>query len=265
MPSVLDRSFGRAAFGRDPANYHRARPAYPELVWAALRERAGLKTGIDILEIGAGTGLATEHLLAAKPSRLVAIEPDPRLAQFLRQQHSAPLDVIASPFEEVDLAASSFDLVTSATAFHWLDAVPALERIHRALRPGGAVALWWNNFGDSSRADPFHEATAHLFVGHKSSPGGSGITELPYALDTEARLRDLREAGFAPDAPQIDAWTLTLDAAAVRRLYATYSNINALPPDERERVLDGLMEIAERTFGGVVTRNMTTAIYTARR
>ena len=56
MPGpVLDLSFGREAFGLDPANYHAARPAYPQMVWAFMRERAGLRPGIDILEIGAGT------------------------------------------------------------------------------------------------------------------------------------------------------------------------------------------------------------------
>ena len=59
MTRLLPRSFGREAFGLDPANYHVARPAYPDVVWSALRERAGLRAGIDILEIGAGTGLAT--------------------------------------------------------------------------------------------------------------------------------------------------------------------------------------------------------------
>ena len=29
---VLDRSFGREAFGLDPANYHTVRPGYPEMV-----------------------------------------------------------------------------------------------------------------------------------------------------------------------------------------------------------------------------------------
>src|SRR5689334_4976575 len=67
VSSMIDRSFGREAFGLDPANYHAARPPYPGIVWTTLRERAGLREGIDILEIGAGTGLATEHLLAASP------------------------------------------------------------------------------------------------------------------------------------------------------------------------------------------------------
>ena len=263
---VLDRSFGRQAFGLDPANYHAARPAYPQMVWTALRERAGLRAGIDILEIGAGTGLATDHLLAAQPKRLVAVEPDQRLAAFLLQRlGDARLDVITAPFEDGAQPPGSFDLVVSATAFHWLEAGPALRSIHALLRPAGAVALFWNTFGDAGRADAFHQATAHLFVGHHSSPSGGGTTDIPYGLDVEARLRDLRSTGFVPDEPEILPWTLTLDPAGVRRLYATYSNITALPPDERERVLDGLAEISEREFGGKVTRNMTTSIYTARR
>ena len=59
-------------------------------------------------------------------------------------------------------------------------------------------------------------------------------------------------------------WTLTLDPPGVRRLYATYSNVTALPVAERERLLDGLETIARERFGGVVTRNMTTALYVAR-
>jgi hypothetical protein len=175
------------------------------------------------------------------------------------------LEVIALPFEDTVLPPASTDLAVSATAFHWLDGPLALRRIHEILRPQGAVALFWNMFGEAGRADAFHDATAHLFVGHQTSPSGGGTTDISYGFDVVARLRGLRDAGFVADEPELQSWSLTLDPAGIRRLYATYSNITALPPDERERVLDGLAEIAEREFGGAVTRNMTTSIYTARR
>ncbi len=47
---------------------------------------------------------------------------------------------------------------------------------------------------------------------------------------------------------------LTLDPPAVRRLYATYSNVTALPADERERLLSGLEKVAETEFAGVVSQ-----------
>jgi SAM-dependent methyltransferase len=264
--NTLSRSFGREAFGSDPANYHAARPLYPEATWEALRHRASLEPGIAILEIGAGTGLATAPLLAHDPSRLVAVEPNARLAEFLRGSIADPrLEVLAQPFESAELSQNSFDLVASATAFHWLDAVPALERIHRLLRPGGAVALWWNVFGDPGRADPFHEATTHLFEGVAESPFFTGAREPPYALHTAARLRDLAYAGFAPDEPQFIEWQVSLDPVRLRALYATWSNVAALSAEKRERLLDSLADIALRQFAGRVERNMTTAIYTARR
>lgn len=264
-PASLERSFGREAFGADPANYHAARPPYPQATWDALVERAGLRAGIDILEIGAGTGLATIPLLKHDPAWLVAIEPDPRLAAFLAKTAADPrLTVVGESFEDAELRPRSFDLVVSATAFHWLDAVPALNRIGGLLRDNGSVALIWNDFGDAGRPDPFHEATAHLFEGHRVSTG-SGSGRLSFASDADARLADFDAAGFVSDEPQFLRWTLALDPAEVRALYSTYSNVTVLPPVERTRLLDGLAEIAAGPFGGRVQRNMTTAIYTARR
>jgi SAM-dependent methyltransferase len=265
-PASLERSFGREAFGADPANYHSARPPYPQATWDALVQRAGLRAGIDILEIGAGTGLATLPLLAHDPARLVAVEPDARLASFLAKTAADPrLTVIAETFEDAELRPASFDLVVSATAFHWLDPVPALRRISDLLRSGGAVALIWNDFGDASRPDPFHEATAHLFEGHRVSTSAGGTGKPSFASDADARLADFDAAGFVADEPQFLHWPLALDPEGVRALYSTYSNVTALPAFEQARLLDGLLDIAATQFAGRVERNMTTAIYTARR
>lgn len=252
-------------FGTNPAGYHDARPPYPEATWEVLRDRAGLAPGIDIVEIGPGTGLATGQLLAHEPRRLVAVEPDRRLADFLREGlGDRRLQVIGGSFEEVELPPAAFDLVACATAFHWLDAGPALLRVRDLLRPGGALALWWNVFGDTNRADPFHEATEHLFAGQRSNPSAGQSERVSHALDVEARLAELNDAGFQTDSPVFMHWTLSLDAAGVRRLYETFSNVLVLPLTERHALLDGLVDVAERQFGGRVERNMTTAIYTAR-
>ena len=48
-------------------------------------------------------------------------------------------------------------------------------------------------------------------------------------------------------------WTLRLDAAQTRRLYATYSNIARLPDAQREMILDELERIAGRRVRRVVS------------
>jgi SAM-dependent methyltransferase len=119
--SSIDPKFGRRAFGGDSAGYHAARPAYPDWVFAILCERCALAPDAVTFEIGAGTGTATRRLLDLGANPLVAVEPDRRLAAFLRKTiRDEALTVILSPFEDAMLPEASFDLGVSATAFHWL-------------------------------------------------------------------------------------------------------------------------------------------------
>ena len=117
-------------------------------------------------------------------------------------------------------------------------------------------------FGDHSRYDAFHEATAAILGGSRS-PSGSEAGP-PFALDDTARIAALQRAGaFDAIAHRRETWTLTLIADDVPRLYGTYSPIVARP--DRAVVLAELKRIAIEQFGGRVTRNMTTILYTARR
>lgn len=257
----LSRAFGREAFGADPAAYDAVRPAYSAWVFDELVERGALRPGTVSFEIGAGTGIATRALLARGAGPLLAIEPDPRLAAFLRARCPAA-DVRTQPFEDCPLDESAFDLGFCATAFHWLDEASALARIAAALKPGGWWAMVWHVFGDDSRPDAFHDATQALLGGlHSPSRGAGGP---PFALCDAARVGALRRAGaFDMISHRREAWTLRLTADEVQRLYATYSPIVARA--DRAAVLAELRRIAIDAFGGHATRNMTTILYVARR
>lgn len=94
---------------------------------------------------------------------------------------------------------------------------------------------------------------------------GGARSATPDPHDVGKWVAEFGAAGFAEIKVERVAWTLRLDSQGVRALYGTFSNITALGPSERARVLDGLVDIAEREFGGRVTRNMVTVLYTARR
>jgi len=262
----LDRRAGREAFGADPANYHHARPGYPDWVWDLLADHCGLGPGCAVFEIGAGTGLATQELLRYGADPLVALEPDPRLADFLagRLPQSA-LDVRRQPFEEARLPDAAFDLGCAFTSLHWLEQETALERVSAALKPGGAWAMVWNVFGDPGRDDAFHDATLEIMRTPAQSPSAGSSGRPPFALDVEVRTLDLTAAGFTHVDVNRAGWSLDLDPDGVRRLYATYSEVAALSAERRARMLDDLAGVAEQQFGGRVSRNMVTIAYTARR
>ena len=261
--TVLEKSFGRQAFGLNPAAYHSARPEYPDWVYDMLVSRCGLRPGVRLFEIGPGTGTATRRLLALGANPLVAIEPDARLADFLEATNPTPaLQVLRAPFEEAALEEGAFDLGVSATAFHWLDEEAALEKVARLLRPGGWWMAIWHIFGDAGRPDPFHDATQSLLAGFTlPSAGDRGI---PFGLDAEARTQALKRTGaFDVVDCKIIPWQLTLTTEQTVALYATYSDMAAR--EDREVVLKELGRIAREEFGGRVERNMTTSVFVGRR
>ena len=262
----LARSFGRQAFGEDPANYDAARPDYPDWVFDELRERCGLGPSCATFEVGAGTGKATRPLLAAGADPLVAIEPDARLADFLRGSIDSPsLQVVNATFEDAELSSADFDLGLAATSFHWVEALSGLNRVAGWLRPGGWWAMVWNVFGDASRPDAFHDATDALLRDGPKSPSQTA-TGTANALQTNDWKSAFGRCGAFEDiACRSEAWDLVIDPDQVVALYATYSNITAFPPDERREVLAELRRIAADEFGGRVIRNMITILYTARR
>jgi SAM-dependent methyltransferase len=231
-------------------------------VYERLRTRCGLGRDVPTFEIGAGTGTATRRLLELGADPLTAIEPDQRLAEFLRTNNpDKALTVVVAPFEDAELEEKSFELGVSATAFHWLDEDPALAKIASLLRPGGWWAAVWNTFGDDSQPDPFHEATKELLGPPANPSAGEGT---PFALDSMARLAALKRTGaFDVVEDTMGRWRLVLDAHQTVALYATYSNVIAR--HDRQAVLAEIGRIARDGFRGRVVRQMITSLYIARR
>lgn len=263
----LDRHVGRTVFGLDPENYAAARPGYPEAVYEILRDHCGLAAGTPTFEVGPGAGTATRRLLELGAAPLTAIEPDPRLAAYLRRSIDNPdLQVVESPFETVDLQSAAYRLGCVATAYHWLDPAPAVAQAARLIAPGGWWVMWWNMFGDPDvGVDGFHEATKALLGGPRSPSAGS-VGGPWFAQDRAARTAELVQSGafLAPEYTEF-RWTLVLDAAQVRALYATYSEIAIRPAAEREALLDSLKQIAADEFRGRVERYVVTPVYWSQR
>jgi SAM-dependent methyltransferase len=126
------------SFGSVAAAYDRARPGYPPEAAAWL---AGT-TPARVLELGAGTGLLTADL-AALGHRVLATDPlAPMLRHLAARVPGVP--VAQARAEQIPLPSRSVDRVVSAQAFHWFDLERALPEIARVLRPGGEIALVWN-------------------------------------------------------------------------------------------------------------------------
>jgi SAM-dependent methyltransferase len=225
-------------------------------VFALLVERCGLGAGTEVLEIGAGTGQATAPMLELG-ARVVAIEPGAALARELRARTAAHRPtVLETTFEDAPIAEASFDLVASATAFHWVDPVIGTTKAAFALRDGGWLAVWSTAFGDPERADPFHDAIQPLLRSHAPELLSVGLPR-PGASDPCDDFEEAEE--------HVVRWEGRHDADQIRALFSTFSPWIALADDRREPLLDAVHALARGAFGGRVVRPYRTLVQLRRR
>ena len=138
-PTTDDVRRHARSFGSVAERYDRGRPGYPA---AAVRWLVGRETA-TVLELGAGTGKLTAELVA-QGYDVHATEPDPEMLAILRKR-LPDVPTSESGAEEIPLPDRSVDVVVVGQAFHWFDHAVAMPEIARVLRPGGALAVTWNN------------------------------------------------------------------------------------------------------------------------
>ncbi len=126
-------------------DYLLARPGYPAAAAELVVRVGGLAGGDPAADVGAGTGLWSEQLLAAG-LRVVALEPNHAMRRAGQHRLDHPrLAWAAGTAESTGLASGSQALVTAAQAFHWFEPASARREFARILRPGGRLALVWND------------------------------------------------------------------------------------------------------------------------
>ncbi|WP_299955914.1 class I SAM-dependent methyltransferase [uncultured Modestobacter sp.] len=128
----------RTSFGSVAADYAALRPGYPADVVPFLLGTAPRR----VLDLGAGTGLLTERLLAAG-HQVVAVDLSEQMLDQLRARLPGVTAAVGGA-EAVPLPDGNVDAVVAGQAAHWFDVVPAAAELCRVLRPGGVLGLVWN-------------------------------------------------------------------------------------------------------------------------
>lgn len=135
-PMVHDAA--ETGFGAGVDAYRRARPGYAPELLARLNE---VLNGL-VVELGAGTGILTQELVAAG-HRVLAVEPVDEMRAALLQSVDG-VEARNGTAEAIPVGDGEAGAVVAAQAFHWFDHGPALDEIGRVLEPGGVLAVLWN-------------------------------------------------------------------------------------------------------------------------
>jgi SAM-dependent methyltransferase len=239
------RSFGQVA-----ADYDRVRPETPAEAIDRVIGDLGLDRSARVVDLGAGTGKLT-RLLALRFDDVVAIEPDADMRAFVARKLPT-VTAHGGTGEEIPLPDASVDAVFVADAFHWFDASRALAEIARVLRPGGGLAIVWNDWWNVVPPIP-PEAEELLREPFVRTGRVLAKTDAWRESFTGQRFAPLREARFEHE--------LRMAAPELVDLQMTSCAIAALAPEDRVRLRTQLLDLLDETYRVPVE----TAVYWTRR
>ncbi|HTR47205.1 MAG TPA: class I SAM-dependent methyltransferase [Verrucomicrobiae bacterium] len=145
MTNPVLASDPKQRFSNRVEDYIRYRPGYPSAVLDALRDNCGLRPESVVADIGSGTGLLTRMFLE-NGNAVYGVEPNAAMREAGEQLSAAYRNFrsVAGSAEATTLPGSSVDFVVAGQAFHWFEPAAARAEFRRVLRPGGWVAVLWN-------------------------------------------------------------------------------------------------------------------------
>ena len=225
------RQYQRTLFDGVARLYAASRRGYPAELVDFVVTTAGLGAGSAVLEVGCGPGQLTEHL-ARYGFNVTAIDIGPAMiAAARRRLASSPVAFQVTSFEDFAAPEASFELICSATAFHWVDPEVKFSKPARLLRPGGWLALLTT---EESFDDPLGAELSRMWAARTGDD----------AARTRRRPDDAQTiAGsnlFEDPVVQTDERRMVLPAEVVIDVENTRAMVLSWPADVRQSFTDEL-------------------------
>jgi len=136
---VADRIVNPFVGDEAAALYRRGRLHHHEQAIAAVLKMVGGRRAGRALDLGCGTGLSTTAL-AAMADFAVGLDAAPAMVGIATSETG--MSCVVALAETTPFRDSSFDAVTVASTFHWVDQERLFEESRRLLRSGGWLAIY---------------------------------------------------------------------------------------------------------------------------
>lgn len=153
--------------------------AVPQAIADALR-RHGATGGLDILDLGCGTGLTGERIAALKRT-MTGVDLSPKMLEKARQRgiydHLVGGELVAF----LDSQQATCDVVVAADVFIYIgDLAPVFEGVRRALRKNGLFCFSLEASADADVVyrETFHYAHSAAYIRRLAQANGFAVEEL---------------------------------------------------------------------------------------
>ena len=132
----------RKVFDTIPEQFDKYRPRYSAELFSDLIGYAKIGPGKTVLELGPGTGQATDPILSTGCD-YHAIELGENLAEMMKRKYGdyPNFHIVNDDFITHDFGSQRFDMIYSAATIQWIPEEIAFPKTYELLNPGGTLAM----------------------------------------------------------------------------------------------------------------------------
>jgi SAM-dependent methyltransferase len=247
------------------SDYEAARPGYPSELYRDIVAYAAIGPDANILEIGAGPGQTTGFFVE-NGYAITALEISKPQVQYLEEKYSCypNFSGTCSRFEDYKADSDSFDLIFSATAFHWIDPEIGYPKASTLLRPGGTVAVFWHL---ASILEPDTAALIHIRdICRHYAPELDDFIDRKEAQELHRlRIRQITAGGlFRQAISKIYRWNDVYSVGRYLKLMNSYSDFHSIDRTRQEAIRDEVFRYIVRE-GGEITIPQEVRLYLAKK
>ncbi|MBQ7679096.1 MAG: Type 1 glutamine amidotransferase-like domain-containing protein [Butyrivibrio sp.] len=160
----LEQDEFRSVFDTIPDLFDQFRPRYSEELFAYLIAEAGIGPGKRVLEIGPGTGQATDPILRTG-CKYHAIELGQHLFRKMKEKYGElpTFSIVHDDFITHDFGKMRFDMIYSAATIQWIPETVAFSKTFELLKPGGTLAMMLTSADYRSDNEPLYDKIQALY------------------------------------------------------------------------------------------------------
>lgn len=235
------------------SDYEIARPGYPTELFTDIVEYSMIKNEAKILEIGPGPGQATEYFVKNRYS-ITGLELGEKQVEYLLKKYSEykSFNALCTSFEDFNGKQETYDLIFSATAFHWVKPEIGYPKAYNLLKKNGVMAVFWHL---SSIIEPKTEMLIQIRnIFREYAPKLDSYITMEEAED----LHNLRisEIGtnnlFDKPVTKIYRWDDEYTTQRYLKLINSYSPFHGLSDNKRQAILDNIAVYIDSKGGQII-------------
>lgn len=261
MPEIkgLEWTFDTVA-----STYDKFRPSYPDELYKMIFNYTSLNETCCAVEVGIGGGQATLPILKTG-CNVTAVECGKEFSKLCKEKFREypNFSVVTGKFEDVNFDNNSYNLVYSATAFHWIPEDVGYPKVFSILKRGGVFARFANHPYPCKDNPPLFDKIQEIYAEYYPDKKGKSRTE--YSGAQAGQIAKIAENyGFTNIKFAMFYRTRTFSANEYCKLLGTYSDHIAIEENTRREFLAEI-ERAINAHGGTLNVFDTVDLQLARK